>query len=239
MFAIRTLFAGSQLVFRLLYISTVLFFSPLIQADSKENTTTLSLITKTYLNKTPQLSYKIAPTSKGITATPVLKGGSPVFISRDSGINHKIQINGEEHFVTLSTTPEGKNLVVQTQASNGTSAHLLKVYPVRAFSDDKRRSYYVKDESSGATFLATTNANASSLTIQQTGNKTTDDDCVKGYKTKSGKCYAWPEEAIVGTTFGIAIVLIIAIIASIVCCKKCQSGSGGSTFISLGFIGEG
>ena len=227
MFAIRTLFAGSQLVFRLLlYISAVLFFSPLIQADSKENTTTLSLITKTYLNRTPQLSYKIAPTSKGIIATPVLKGGSSVSISRVSGMSHKIQINGEEHFVTLSTTPEGKGLVVQTQASNGTPARQLKISPSQALME--RRSFYVKDESSGATFLATTNATTSSITVQQTGNKTTKDDCDDSYKNNRGECFSLPVAVILGIIASVATVVGITTYAL---CYFCCRGSGGGTFI--------
>ncbi|UYM18697.1 hypothetical protein [Endozoicomonas euniceicola] len=175
MFVIQAFFFGNQLAFRLiLYISTLLLFSPLIQADSRAKTTALSLINKTYLNQTPQLSYKISSTSKGITATPALKGMSPVSISPSSGINHSIQINGEEHFVTTSPTTEGKGLIVQTQAINGTSAHLLKVSPVQP--SGQNHSFYVKDESSGATFLATISATGSEITLQQTGNKITDDN---------------------------------------------------------------
>ncbi|UYM18701.1 hypothetical protein [Endozoicomonas euniceicola] len=174
MFVIQAFFSGSQPAFSLiLYIGAILFLTPSVRAAPIENTTALSLITKNHLNKTPELSYKISSTSKGITATPVLKGMSPVSISRSSGINHSIQINGEEHFVAASPTTDGKGLIVQTQASNGTSAHLLKVYPVQP--SGQNHSFYVKDESSGATFLA--NADASGISLQRTGNKTTEGEC--------------------------------------------------------------
>ncbi|UYM18698.1 hypothetical protein [Endozoicomonas euniceicola] len=236
MFVIQAFFFGNQLAFRLiLYTSTLLFFSPLIQADSRANTTALSLINKTYLNKTPQLSYKISSTSKGITARPALKGMSTVSISRSSGINHSVQINGEEHFVAASPTTDGKGLIVQTQASNGTSAHLLKVYPVQTSGQSHR--YYVKDESSGATFLATTSASASSITVQQTGNKTTDEDCDGGYRVQ-GKCQPLPAYAgpvIIGVTFTLIAATVIICVR---CCKYYQSHSAGSSSFALGFIGE-
>ena len=175
MFVIQAFFPENQLAFRLiLYIGAILFLTSSVRAAPIENTTALSLITKNHLNKTPELSYRISSTSKGITATPVLKGMSPVSISRSSGINHSIQINGEEHFVATSPTTDGKGLIVQTQASNGTSAHLLKVYPVQP--SGQNHSFYVKDESSGATFLATISATGSEITLQQTGNKITDDN---------------------------------------------------------------
>ncbi|UYM18696.1 hypothetical protein [Endozoicomonas euniceicola] len=236
MFVIRAFFTANQLVFRLfLYICTLLFFSPLIQADSRAKTTALSLINKTYLNQTPQLSYKISSTSKGITATPVLKGMSPVSISPSSGINHSIQINGEEHFVTASPTTEGKGLIVQTQASNGSSAHLLKVYPVQP--SGQNHSFYVKDESSGATFLAITNATGSEISLQQTGNKTTKDDCDDSYKNNRGECFSLPVGVIIGI---IASVATVVGIITCVLCYFCCRGSGGGTFIpSLAFFESG
>ncbi|MET4696507.1 hypothetical protein V5J34_004346 [Endozoicomonas sp. NE35] len=160
----------------ILCMAIMLLHSSIVRGSSRENTTILSLIAETsQIIKTPQINYKISVTPEGISATPALEHAPSALISRDFPTSHTVQINGKEHTVTISPDTSGSGLIVQTLASEGAPANQLRGYPVGTVKG--KSSFYVKDNSSGATFVATTNETGLNLSIQQAGNKTTDEEC--------------------------------------------------------------